>query len=158
MDKGIFRDKSIQKVSSPEQLDRYVKAGSRGYLVLLTAIILLLAGTLLWASVGKLETKTETGCAVLDGTVYCLLNETDGVRINTEHAMLRIQNQEYADLTVSGPMLTGTTGVDERLIRSEDMDAEDWCYLITCKTDLADDIYRCVTVLDTVSPLKLIFN
>lgn len=158
MDKGIFREKSIQRVSSPEQLDRYVKSGSRGYLVLLVAIIVLLVGTLVWASVGRLETRTETACAVQNGTLYCLLNETDGERINAELAVIRIQDTEYGDLTVEGPMLIGATGTDSRLFKSVDMDEEDWCYRITCPAELEDDIYRCVAVLDTVSPLTLIFN
>lgn len=55
MDKSIFRKKSMDRISSPEQLDDYLYVTSPAVWVILLAVILLLAGFLFWGSVTKVE-------------------------------------------------------------------------------------------------------
>lgn len=57
----VFREKSLTKVSSPEQLNDYIRVSTPAVWLVLTAIVLLLVGVALWGCVGRLETHTETG-------------------------------------------------------------------------------------------------
>ena len=49
MDNQIFRKKNIDRVSSPEQLNDYVRVSNPGVWMVLTAVIVLLFGICVWA-------------------------------------------------------------------------------------------------------------
>ncbi len=55
----IFRQKSIDRISSPEELNNYLRVTTPGIWMVLSAVVILLIGMIVWASVGKLETKAE---------------------------------------------------------------------------------------------------
>ncbi len=48
MVRHIFRQKSVDVVSSPEQLNDYMRVTSPGVWAVLTAILVLLAGVCVW--------------------------------------------------------------------------------------------------------------
>ena len=54
MDQKIYREKSLDRISSPEQLNDYLRVTSPSVWIILAAIILLLAGLLLWSSVARI--------------------------------------------------------------------------------------------------------
>jgi len=56
MENGIFREKSIEKATSPERLDDYVKITTPGVWMVLLSIFILLIGVILWCSFGDLDT------------------------------------------------------------------------------------------------------
>jgi len=49
MENRIFREKSIERVTSPEQLNDYVKVSNPDIWMVLLSIFILLSGALLWA-------------------------------------------------------------------------------------------------------------
>lgn len=57
----IFRQKSIDRISSPEQLNDYIKVSSPSAWVVLTAIIILLIGVLVWGMFGTITVNTDNG-------------------------------------------------------------------------------------------------
>lgn len=50
---GIFRQKSIDKVSSPEKLDNYIRVTTPSVWITLAAILVLLAGAIIWGIFGE---------------------------------------------------------------------------------------------------------
>ena len=58
---GIFRQKSIQRVSSPEELNDYIRVTTPSVWVVLAALIVLLVGMLTWSIFGTLEVQGEYG-------------------------------------------------------------------------------------------------
>jgi hypothetical protein len=55
MDNGLFRKKSIERISSPEQLHDYMRVTSPRLWMLLAAVVLLLAGFIVYASRTTIE-------------------------------------------------------------------------------------------------------
>ena len=55
MDKGLFRQKSIERISSPEQLHDYMRVTSPKLWMILGAILALLAGFIVYASMTTME-------------------------------------------------------------------------------------------------------
>ena len=53
MDNQVFRKKSLEQISSPEQLNDYLRVTNPAVWLLLTAVILLLVGVLIWSSVHR---------------------------------------------------------------------------------------------------------
>lgn len=60
MQNQIFRAKSLERLSTPEQLDDYIRVSSPTMWLLLIAIIVLLAGVCVWGIFGHLETTVDT--------------------------------------------------------------------------------------------------
>ncbi len=58
---GIFRQKSIQRVSSPEELNDYIRVTTPSVWVVLAALVVLLVGMLTWSIFGTLEVQGEDG-------------------------------------------------------------------------------------------------
>lgn len=61
----IFRQKSIDRISSPEQLHDYIKVSSPSSWVILIAIIVLLIGVLVWGIFGSITVNTDNGQEII---------------------------------------------------------------------------------------------
>ena len=75
MDKGIYRKKSIDRVSSPEQLDGYIQVVTPGVWLILGAVLVLLGSVLLWSVTGTIDVTMEAKGYSDGSSVYCYLDE-----------------------------------------------------------------------------------
>ena len=71
-EKSIFRDKSLDQISTPEQLDDYIKVTKPSVWVVLIASILLIVGVLVWAVFGKIEVNTGNGTETVAPISYLI--------------------------------------------------------------------------------------
>ena len=55
MDNGLFRKKSLERISSPEELHDYMRVTSPRLWMLLGAVVALLAGFIVYASTARME-------------------------------------------------------------------------------------------------------
>ncbi len=60
----IFRKKSLERVSSPEQLNDYIRVTTPSVWLVLIAVILLLVGLLAWSVFGTVNVNTASGEAM----------------------------------------------------------------------------------------------
>ena len=58
---SIFREKSMEKVSSPEALGDYIRVTKPSVWIFLIALVLLLCGMLAWSVFGRIEVRGEDG-------------------------------------------------------------------------------------------------
>ncbi|MBR1751175.1 MAG: hypothetical protein IJ740_09920 [Ruminococcus sp.] len=134
---GIFRQKSIDRISSPEQLTDYLRVTNPGIWVLLAAIILLLGGLFVWSMVGNLETVAD-GVAVVDnGTAQIMVTDT-----------------------VNGDIASGMTvriGDDEYSIATVEKD-EYGRAVAFAPIDKADGKYDVKIVTESIHPIKFLFD
>ncbi|MBE6864623.1 MAG: hypothetical protein E7495_08730 [Ruminococcus flavefaciens] len=90
----VFRQKSLERISSPEQLTDYLKVTNPGIWVMLAAVIVLLGGLFVWSMVGNLETLTDASALVENGQAR--INVTDSSKGEISSGMtVRIGNDEY---------------------------------------------------------------
>lgn len=81
MEKKIFRQKNLDRISSPEELNSYLRVSSVGVWVVLLAVIVLLAGILVWAGVGTLNTKVEAVATIANGEVEAIVSGANSEKI-----------------------------------------------------------------------------
>ena len=74
MNKNIFRQKSIDKVSSPEKLDDYIRVTTPSVWITLIAILLLLAGALVWGIFGEVTMHDSAGTAKTVAPITFIMN------------------------------------------------------------------------------------
>ena len=68
MENQVFRQKSVERISSPEQLQDYMRVTTPGVWMVLAAVILLLAGLILSSALVNVESKiTEQAVVAEDG-------------------------------------------------------------------------------------------
>lgn len=58
---GLFREKSIERVSSPEQLNDYIRVTNPSVWIVLLALVVLLVGILAWSIFGTVEVENKDG-------------------------------------------------------------------------------------------------
>ena len=58
---GIFREKSMERVSSPEELNDYIRVTTPSVWIVLIALAVLLVGMLAWSIFGTVERHTSDG-------------------------------------------------------------------------------------------------
>lgn len=74
MNNSIFRQESIDKVSSPEKLDDYIRVTTPSVWITLIAIILLLTGALVWGIFGEVTVHNEDGTTENVAPISFILN------------------------------------------------------------------------------------
>ena len=57
----LFRKKSVEKISSPDELNDYIRVTTPSVWILLAAIIILLVGMLAWSIFGTVDIRDENG-------------------------------------------------------------------------------------------------
>ena len=84
MENKLFREKSIKRISSPEQLNDYLHVTNPGIWALLICVIVLLAGIFTWASKASIESFVTGSGRVESGVLKVTLDQVpSGVQIET---------------------------------------------------------------------------
>ena len=71
---SIFREKSLERVSSPEQLDDYIRVTTPSVWLVLLALVILLAGILAWSVFGTVTAKDSDGNEQTMNPISMILN------------------------------------------------------------------------------------
>ncbi len=58
---SIFREKSIERISSPDQIDDYVRVTKPSMWIVLIAAVVLLVGIVVWCIFGTMEVHDKDG-------------------------------------------------------------------------------------------------
>ncbi len=70
----LFRKKSLEKVSSPEQLNDYIRVTTPSVWLVLTALLILLAGMLIWCVFGTVSPKEADGSTTKKHPIEFVIN------------------------------------------------------------------------------------
>ena len=75
--KQIFRKKTLERVSSPEQLNDYLHVTSPAVWAVLAAVILLIAGLFVWSGVTAVESYATGSAEVQDGVLTLSFDDAE---------------------------------------------------------------------------------
>ncbi|MCC8059394.1 MAG: hypothetical protein LIO81_00900 [Clostridiales bacterium] len=168
MAQHIFRKKSLERISSPEQLNDYIRVADPPVWMLLGAVILLLVGVCAWGVFGRLETVISAAAVAKDGvaTVY-IKEENSSVR---EGMTVRINGNEFIVSSVSAEPVAVSGDLPDYALHVGDLQRGEWVYeaLLEEKlpdgaspaddVGLADGVYRSEIVTERVSPISFVVN
>ncbi len=157
MEESVFRNKSVERISSPEALDKYLKVTTPSVWLILIGIIVVLAGIIVWGNVGHLETKVPAACIVEKSHLTCLFDENDADAIS-EGMKMRIADNEYEIADVSSEVfLLDAYGNDllKHILGDKD---NVFVYAAKGMADLKDGTYKGEIITETISPIKFVLN
>lgn len=75
MSEELFRQKSIDRIKSPESLNDYIRVSNPGVWILLLSIVVLLIGACVWGFFGHIDSVTKARVHVRDSVITCYVDE-----------------------------------------------------------------------------------
>lgn len=157
MGDSIFRQKSIDKISSPDQLNDYVKVSSPGVWMVLLAIIILLIGVCVYGIFGRLDTKLAVAGVCENGTLTCYIKESDGAAVKSG-MVAEVNGEKYTVNNISAEPIAIAADTDSYTLHIGSLQAGEWVYLATADAVLENGTYAVSIITESVSPLSFVVN
>ncbi len=155
MNNTIFRKKSMDRVSSPEQLNDYVRVSNPGVWLLLAAVIILLIGMCVWGIFGHLDTLVSAAAISENGKTICYIRAED-ISSVTEGMKVRIAGEEYTVSDISSEPVRVTGSFDNALLLTCGFSSGEWVYTAAVSGFSSDGIYKAEIVVESVSPMSFL--
>ena len=150
--KSLFRQESLNRLNSPEQLNQYIHVTRPSVWMIFAAIVVLLGGLVVWVYNGEIETYLTVITEVSDGNVYAYADSRDIDRI-----------VEGCVAVVDGEYESYVTGVSNSMVRvPESVSAEyleltgrgEKAYVISIENlGIPDGIYKTELTIEDIRPL-----
>lgn len=97
----LFRKKSLDKLTSPEELGDYIKVAKASYWVLLAALTALLIAGIAWACFYTITRSVEASGYVYENNAYCYVSPEDYQNVAVGDKVL-IDGAEFSVTAVNG--------------------------------------------------------
>ena len=152
MDNKLFRKNSLERVSSPEQLNDYVKVSSPGIWIILAAVIVLLIGACVWGIWGRLETTVPAVVISKNGTAVCCCDTSYIAKVEVGMTV-RVSEREL--------IITSISSQETKLYDyapEAGFGAGPYGYISELSGSVSDGIYQAEIVVESVSPMSFLWN
>ncbi len=162
MENNLFREKSISKVSSPEQLNDYLRVSNPGVWMLLSGIIILLLGVCVWGIFGRLNTSVNGVCKVNNGQITCFLSEENVHKVEAG-MKISLEGKEYEISKIEKMPVYAADNLEDYGLYLGGFSKDGWVYVATVKTSgaadgLNDGYYTGEITVESISPMSFITN
>ncbi len=158
MSKPLFRQKSMEKITSPEQMNDYIRVSNPGIWMVLAAVIVLLAGVCVWGVFGRLDTSLQTGGVCQNGRLIVYISEKDFSDIS-EKAIISVNGNEYALSDIANSPIQLDDSADSYLLHLSGLAKGDWAYALEVDSSgLADGTYTVSVITERIKPLDFVLN
>lgn len=157
MKKQLFRQKSINKISSPEQLNDYVRVSNPGVWMILISIIILLAGLCVWGIFGRLDTTLTVSAVSKNGVIVCYLPEAYGQSVK-QGMTAEIDGKKFGISEISSRPVQVTEDFDAYALHIGDIEVGDWVYEAYTENFVPDGVYEAKIITESIAPMSFLFN
>lgn len=154
---NIFRQKSLERISSPEQLNDYIRVTNPGIWTILAAVIFLLTGFIVWGVVGTLETQVNAAAVSYGGSLILYVSEADIAGV-AQGNTVRLGDQEYTVTAIANEPIAVNESFTAYTLHIGGLSVGEWVYPVTINAKLPDGVYEADIVTDSVSPISFLFN
>jgi hypothetical protein len=164
MAESIFRQESLDHVSSPEQLYDYIKVSNPGIWIILVAIIVLMAATGVWVVTGTIPTTVSlTVRAEGTGNLISYLPPEAARSVRPGMSVIIGERQGKVARVANAPESREEAS---RMLKSDYaahlMRLSDWNLKIEIQADLPDvqagSLLSAAVITDSTRPMNFLFN
>ncbi len=157
MNQHLFRKKSIDRVSSPEQLNEYIRVSKPRMWMILSAIVILLIGVCVWGVFGHLDTILATVAIAEDGEVTVYVKEADIASIEKGMTVV-IGDAECTVSEISAQPLEVDETFTPYALHVGELQTGEWVYAVKVNGKLANGVHSAEIVIESVSPMSFVLN
>ena len=158
MNKQLFRRKSLDRISSPDQMGDYIRVSNPSVWMILAAIIVLLIGVCVWGFFGSLDTVLQTGGECRDGQLVLYVRENDFSKLGAD-TLVSVDGKEFGISEISEYPAEVDKSYNSYLVHLAGFSAGDWVYAV--KVDAAglkDGIYSVKVITESIRPIDFVRN
>ena len=154
----IFREKSLQRVKSPDELNDYIKVSRPSTWLILGAIIVFLVGVVVWGTFGKINVTVSGLSLVENGRIYTVVDaEKEFPRIKTGMEMRVGEVRGEVEVLYDERRILGDVA-DEYSVYTGKYDRNMEVCLVEGTMRMANGSYEATIILESVSPISLLVN
>ena len=157
MNDQLFRKKSVDKVSSPEQLTEYIRVANPGVWMVLAAIVILLAGVVVWGFIGHLDTTLDTAVVCENGESVIYAKEADIEKVKVGMTV-RVDDKEYTVSEIPTEPKRVDDTMSEYAVHLGGLTSGEWVYAVKVSGDFTDGVHKAEIVIERISPISFILN
>ena len=158
MSKQLFRRESIDRITSPEQMNDYIRVSNPSVWMILGAIIALLIGVCVWGIFGHIDTTMKTGGICEDGQLVLYIGENDFDKLG-ESTVAMVDGKELALSEISASPIKLDTSYDPYLVHLTGLSEGDWVYAVRFDAaDVKDGIYSAQVITERINPIDFVLN
>lgn len=157
MNKQLFKKSNIDRVSSPEQLHNYVRVANPGLWTLLSAIVFLLAGVVVWGCIGKIDTTMTTAIVADGGNAVMYIGESDVEKLEIGMTV-RSEEKEYTITDIAKTPVRVDESFTDYAIHASGLAIGEWVYAVSIDGEHNDGVHKANIVIESISPISFILN
>lgn len=154
----LFREKSLEAIESPEALNDYLRVTSPGVWLVLSSVILLLIGAVLWGIFGRINTTLGVAVSAADGQCFCIVPYEELARV-MDNDTVTVDSQAYAlrrDQEIRTLIVSEETNPYLRVAGK--LSIGDVAVEIPIDAALADGIYAGTVITESLQPISLLLQ
>ncbi len=154
MEKSIFRKQSLDKVTSPEQLNDYIKVSRVSIWIVLAVAVILVVSAFVWGFVGSLQTSVAVTGVAENNRIVCFLENVDEIKpgdtVTDIGKVIEISEKPVSRATVEN-------SYDEYTVYK--LNPPEWSYEVVISAEgCKDGIYTANIVTDSVKPISFLLG
>ena len=159
MTRSIFRKASLDRISSPEQLNDYIRVTNPGVWMIMCAVILLLLGVCVWGIFGRLDTTLTVAAATENDRTVCYVKETDAQAVEVG-MQVRIGEVQYQISSISQQPIQVDDTFAEYLLHVGALAEGEWVYAAELDDVYGDNgmITEVEIVIESIAPMNFVLN
>lgn len=159
MSRVPFRKNSIDRITSPEELNARIQVASPSVWMLLLGIFFVLIGICTWGIFGRMETVISVGAVTKENQTVCYVKEEDFEKISSGMTVRMGQEEYRIDGIPSSPIRVDEEFSDD-ICYIGDLSRGEWVYEVKLNEAYyePESIIQAEIVIESIAPMTFVIN
>lgn len=159
MSRSIFRKASLDRISSPEQLNDYIHVTNPGVWIILCAVIVLLLGICTWSVFGQLDSYLPVAAITENNQTVCYVKAEEAQSLESGMLVL-IGEEKYYISEIKNQPIQLDSSFSEYLFYVGNLHEGEWAYIAALDHIYGEDgmIVSAEIVIESIAPMSFIMN
>ena len=159
MNKNLFREKNVERIASPEQLNDYIHVSNPSVWIALAAFAVLLVGICIWGIFGTLDTTLSVVAVKDDEGVVCYVREADREKIKVG-MMVEIDDEEFTVTGIEKTPIPVDEAISDYAKHVGDLTDGEWIYYVyvDCPTEFEGNVFPAKIIIEPINPFYFVTN
>ena len=159
MNHHLFRKKTLEKISSPDQLNDYIHISTPSAWVVVAAFTVLLIGVCIWGIFGHLDATLPVVAVKTDDGVVCCVKEADYEKIRIGMTV-SIDDEEFLITDMENVPIPAKRALSEYAMHVGNLTDGEWIYHVytNCNIESQGEVFAAKIMLERIHPLYFVTN
>ena len=159
MEDSIFRKSSLERISSPEQLNDYIRIAKPGVWLIMAALLVLMAAVLVWGIFGNVPTTFSITGEAKSGELVCYLSPEDAAGITAGmQAIIGDVKGVVTDVSAAPLSYEEAAALCASDYTIHALQLSDWNTKLTIEADVPDGLHPLTIISENARPISFLTN